>query len=333
MPCISTCNGPEQAAGKSCGHKLLSGFGDPGTLQALTRAWQALYKETRPDVIIVDYAPAALLAAVNLDCPRFITGNGFVTPAPGYPLADWRPDRPSDKIVQQTETLVLANISRVLPHDARPPARLSDLFESNGCLLTSYPVLDSYNGLRRNARYFAANLIEPSGEALQREYEIVCYLKPRFRGLASLAEGLRKSGRSALMMVPGLDDGVAAGLRGASLDVMTGFSDLESLLRNASLFIGHGNLNSLNQCLRMAIPMLLLPLQMENLNLAILLRQAGLAVTGTGQESVTDWAQLIATTISDSSMREKLELHAAAHHITGTAAVGSRFRELLDAMH
>lgn len=259
MPCISTCNGPEQAAGKSCGHKLLSGFGDPGTLQALTRAWQALYKETPPDVIIVDYAPAALLAAVNLDCPRFITGNGFVTPAPGYPLADWRPDRPSDKIVQQTETLVLANISRVLPHDARPPARLSDLFESNGCLLTSYPVLDSYNGLRHNARYFAANLVEPSGEALQREYEIVCYLKPRFRGLASLAEGLRKSGRSALMMVPGLDDGVAAGLRGASLDVMTGFSDLESLLRNASLFIGHGNLNSLNQCLRMAIPMLLLP--------------------------------------------------------------------------
>jgi len=38
----------------------------------------------------------------------------------------------------------------------------------------------------------------------------------------------------------------------------------------------------------MAIPMLLLPLQMENLNLPILLRQAGFAVTGTGQESVTD---------------------------------------------
>jgi hypothetical protein len=308
---------------------LLSGFADTKVLASLLEAWRSLVSLCSPDLIIVDHAPAALLAAYELDIPVFITGNPFVVPVPGQPLADWRPEAPADKLVSRTEALVLRNINGLPCLSDRPLARMSDLFSCPRTILTCYPVLDACRDQRKATDYCAANLLNRGDKTGTKPFEIVCYLKPAYPGLQQLADALAASGRSVLMLVPGLGEDHCRQLGSGRLVATSRFSDLEHALDGASLFIGHGNLNSLNQCLRKAIPMLLLPLQLENLNHALQLQQAGLAKVTHALESSREYAAMIAAAMKDQDLALSLRQHAEDHHDIGMRSAAGVFRTLV----
>jgi UDP:flavonoid glycosyltransferase YjiC (YdhE family) len=138
---------------------LLSGFADNSVLASLLDAWRSLVTLCDPDFIIADHAPAALLVAYQLGIPASVTGNPFVNPAPGHPLADWRPDAPADNLVSRTEALVLRNINGLACLSGRPLTRVSDLFSCLRTILTCYPVLDAGRDQRKDTDYCAANLV------------------------------------------------------------------------------------------------------------------------------------------------------------------------------
>src|SRR5262249_51401106 len=56
-----------------------SGLADPQALQQLLTAWQRIFDETKPDLVIADYAPAASLVARGR-VPLALAGTGYSLP-------------------------------------------------------------------------------------------------------------------------------------------------------------------------------------------------------------------------------------------------------------
>src|SRR5690606_15930682 len=69
---------------------LLSGYLETDPLHCLVIAWQALVKQVKPDLVIFDYSPTAMLAMLDQTFPKMLVGSGFADPVPGHPIADWR---------------------------------------------------------------------------------------------------------------------------------------------------------------------------------------------------------------------------------------------------
>jgi hypothetical protein len=69
------------------------GWHDAAQLAGLVAAWRSLYELVKPDVVVFDHAPTALLASRELNFGRVVIGSGFCVPPdePGRPLRNLRP--------------------------------------------------------------------------------------------------------------------------------------------------------------------------------------------------------------------------------------------------
>src|SRR5690348_7724739 len=66
------------------------GYDQPGVLRGLLGGWLGLMDIYRPDVVMIDYAPTALLAARTQKTPAVLAGSGFELPPNAQPLPTFR---------------------------------------------------------------------------------------------------------------------------------------------------------------------------------------------------------------------------------------------------
>lgn len=134
-----------------------SGFGDFDELLAMTGAWRTLYGYVRPELIVFDHSPTALLAARGFAARKALIGTGFCNPPDVRPMPDLRPWLSEDSPrLQQDEDRVLHNANRVLASRGQAPlGHLSQLYrEVDENLLTTFKELDTYYGHRHVAHYW-----------------------------------------------------------------------------------------------------------------------------------------------------------------------------------
>src|SRR5690606_31469924 len=65
---------------------LRCGYRDTEALAALIEAWLQLLRTVRAELVVVDHAPTALLAARVAAIPAAVTGTGFVAPPAVTPM-------------------------------------------------------------------------------------------------------------------------------------------------------------------------------------------------------------------------------------------------------
>ena len=131
-------------------------------------AWRNLFLSVRPDLIVFDHSPTALLAACGLAAKKAMIGTGFFCPLDGYPLPDLRPWLHEGKErLRDDENHVLANANQVLAAWGQPPLkRISRLFhEVDEQFLVTLPELDHYQG-RKGTLTPGASRKQPEYEAL-----------------------------------------------------------------------------------------------------------------------------------------------------------------------
>ena len=65
---------------------VLRRFETPAELAALCRAWDAIFDAVRPDLVVYDFAPSALIASLGRGWRKWVTGSGFLVPRTDGPF-------------------------------------------------------------------------------------------------------------------------------------------------------------------------------------------------------------------------------------------------------
>lgn len=287
---------------------LLKGYGSRESLWPLWQAWKNLITLSQADLLIADYAPTALLAAHSMNCPKIIIGNGFMLPETGEPLADWRPFKVSDKLPAQQENTVLEIINQLLSDDKKLTL-LSELFHCEKVLINTFPLLDIYKALRKNAVYCTDNpqaFSKGSAFSLAGKLRISCYLNPAYKKLPQLCAALAGFDAEVKVICPGADARAMAALQSATFSFLTDLTDIETLIYNSDMFIGHGGQGTTTQCLRMGKAMLLLPMQLEQLNVAVILQKNGLAKLIPELDTAENYRDMLATNLGNAEFSNRL---------------------------
>jgi hypothetical protein len=258
-------------------------FNDTEEMHARLLAWRALFADFKPDLIICDHSPSALLAARGIGLPGIAVGNGFVVPPDLTPLPNLRPWREVDLAeMARDEALVLDRVNQVLGRIGEPPLDyLAQIFAANQQALFTFRELDNYAAERKDAKYWGP-LYMQSGKAPEWPAgpgkRVFAYLQP-FPTEASLLEILQAGGQPTLIFAPKLTPELRQRFEGGSLRFSDAPLDLPAVGHECDLAILHGGHGALSVILAMGKPMLLLPMHLEmNLN-AMAVMQAGAALS------------------------------------------------------
>jgi hypothetical protein len=248
-------------------------FGDDEQLGLLVERWHELFRLSRPDVVICDYSPTALLASRWCEHRRVILGTGFEIPPPISPIPNleyWceEHDVPS---LAATENAVLERVNDLLRRGGLAPLhQIADLFtDVDRSFLLTFVELDHYP-MRPEVRYWG--IWSPGGGAAppwptSDGPQVFAYLRPARRGwdLAGLLSILRTRSMSTLVYVPGVDVAWLKSFESAAMRVIHEPLDMRQLAPKCDAAILHAGAGSVAEFLLNRVPLVNIPLQLEQL--------------------------------------------------------------------
>lgn len=243
-------------------------FRDANVLRQLVADWHSLFARIGAILVVADHAPTAVLAARANSLPCVLYGNGFSSPprtAPLPTLRPWMKTAPDAAAARESTVLQVANTVLRLC-GATPMSELSDLFGTAEDLLCTLPELDHY-GPRTGVHYRGPVYCEEEGAVPQwpdAGGRRICVYVPHGSGaFAPLLRALRASGHGTLWIAPDLDSQRAAGYQSKTMCFAAGPLRLADVARQADLAVLNGGHGTVSAMLMHGVPMLLLPLHLE----------------------------------------------------------------------
>lgn len=246
------------------------GFGDDAQLGVLVAAWWNLFEMIRPDVLVCEHAPTALLASRRHAVRRVVVGTGFFSPPDESPLPEIRYWLSSAEAgVTADEEQVLIRINWLLERDGVAPLeRLSQLYSDvDANFLLTFRELDHYPQ-RRGADYDGMwslpndNLPSwPGGDGPR----IFGYLKqlPSATHMSGLLTAIREVRRPTIVYVADGDPSWLGRFKAPHLRFSTTPVDIREVARRCDLVILNGNAGTATQLLLCGVPQLNVPLYLE----------------------------------------------------------------------
>lgn len=246
------------------------GFAHEANLAAMFASWNTLYDCIRPDLVVADHSPTALLALRGRPIPCVNMGLAFCCPPDAFPLPYWwsRDQAPPLSQLIDDEQRLVASVNRLLASEGRPTLqRLSHLFNQiNDVVLATFRELDPY-GERKAGRYWGhchvgtgIEPVWPDGDGPK----LYVYLKV-FPALEEMLQALGQSDLSTIVLsaeIPKpLQDRYASPrlcFESRPLHMAHAAAKCDLAILNA----GHGTTASM---LLAGKPMLLMPLYIEQL--------------------------------------------------------------------
>lgn len=255
------------------------GYRDPAVLAGLVGRWRELYRTWKPDLVVEDYAPTALLAARLEGIRRVRCGNGFAMPPRLVPIPPFRFDAPPPpERVAASEAGVLEVVNAALDRLGEAPlANLAQQFESVDDLLCTFPELDHY-GSRPATGYWGPNLQVVAGQRAEwtglSARRVFVYLKRHLPHVDALIDALVASRCQVVAFIPDLEPERRARLEGPGRVVSSRPVQLDSVLNQCELVVSHGGTLAPGSLMR-GIPQLVLPTHYEQFLTAVRLEQMG----------------------------------------------------------
>jgi UDP:flavonoid glycosyltransferase YjiC (YdhE family) len=260
------------------GHILGNIWSDGRAFAAAAVAWRNLFVLSRPDVILFDHSPTALVASRGLRVRRALIGSGFCCPPDTCPLPALMQSADPARL-EADEQAVLRTVNRLLVAWKQPPmdrvGRLYSQVDDN--FLTTLRELEQYPS-RKDAKYWGPVLPEggegpewpkePPTPALPPEYRgeggrrVFAYLK-RFDGLEGLAAALRQSHHRTLLYVDGLAEAERRRIEGPNLHVTAKRVDLRRAAAECDAAVLHAGQGATAAVLLQGKPILQIPLVLE----------------------------------------------------------------------
>ncbi len=250
----------------------VSGFSDAQDVAARLNAWRGILNLTRPDVLVADHAPTALLAARIADIAYLSVGNGFAIPPDVSPWPSIRPwEAIPDPALSNAETLLDRVFDAALKALGYPKtARVRELFGAQD-VLDTFVELDHYD-VRKAGRYVGP--IVSVRQAMRADWQsregsrVLAYLRPSVPGFKAILQALARLDAEVLCVAPGLKPDVAKRFATRRLRIALTPVDLAPLLERADLAVGYGNSGFSTQALLAGVPLAMRPRYVEQALLA-----------------------------------------------------------------
>ncbi len=258
------------------------GYDSGRALTGLLGGWLALFQRWKPDLVVVDFGPTALLAARLLGLRRVSYGNGFSIPPRLSPLPAFRFDEPiAPERIAQADARALASANAAIARfGGAPMQHLAQQFETDEDFLATFPELDSYGN--RPATGFwgpradldaGADVRWPDGPGKR----VLVYLKKKLAALDALIGTLAASPHRVAAFIPELEPVRVARLAGARRVVSERPMRLGPLLVQCDLFVSQGS-SLCPATLMSGVPQLVFPSQYEQYVTARRVEQAGVGI-------------------------------------------------------
>lgn len=241
------------------------GFADADALFGLVRGWHTLFDLIKPDLVISDHSPTALLASRTRLHKIVATGTGFAIPPDRSPLPVLRHTSAQEATrLLKDEQQVLDNMNSVLERlGGRPLTRVTQLFAEHPAIFRTFRELDHY-GARAHIKYWGSwetSLgVKPEWPAAEGP-KIFAYLKP-FREIGGVLEAINRIGAPTLIY-GNIDPATKQRYTSPTLRFSPQPLDMQRIGAECDLAILHTTHATLADILLAGKPVLLLPLTLE----------------------------------------------------------------------
>ena len=295
---------------------FLFGFLQPSGLLSISKAWRQLWSLLKPDLMVFDHAPTALLAARGLGIPRLITGNSFAVPPDVTPLPPyrWWDGAPSTARLMDTENRLVSIANQVLTSLSAPLiSKVGDLYAAESTLITASPELDVYG--RRLGQPFigAINTIDhgvtPKWPGT-RSRKVFAYLKAQAPVFEQVVKALSRVDASVLIFAQGISRQQIQKLQSANL----AFSESPVIMRQVcvqcDVAVCHAG-GMVDVMLNAGVPLLLLPLQMEQTMTSKRVEQIGCGLLFLPDFPPTMLERHLSKLLTDPGFKQRATAHAA----------------------
>ncbi|PHQ33160.1 hypothetical protein CEE69_22120 [Rhodopirellula bahusiensis] len=267
------------------------GFGTEPGLNALSSAWVQIFEHCKPDAVLFEHSPVAMFAARAYGFRKAVTGTGFTVPPTPLPLI--RPWMRSDESgLQAGRRRTLSMVNAVAGRFGNPPlGDLSEIYGDADVFLRTYPELDHFG--RRQAACYVGIDVDDNGKKPQWPYgdgpKIFAYLKP-FQGFQDAILQIHRLKLPTIVFCPGLRKEDVVNLETAypSMLFSTELLCMNHVAVHCDVAVCHGGHGMVARMLIAGVPVVAIPLQLEQTLLSQRLAESGAGI----QLAIKDVSQL-----------------------------------------
>lgn len=255
------------------------GLGQPQRTQPLFDAWRAIYDEVKPDAIVFNAAPFAMLAAIGRGVTRIQIGHPYDAPPPVSPIPSFQFwTRVPKTQAQAFEAKFQAVLVQALGIEDRY-ACLGELIRPDHSLLISVPELDPYGN---EGRHYVGPIPPPRGGTpvawrAPHSRKALAYLRAEHTHVPLIAQTLAGLYDEVVITCPDVPDAALARFKGSHVQLFREFINVGGLLAQSHLIVTHAG-GFLTQGVVHGIAQVALPTQYEQLTRSRLLATAGLGI-------------------------------------------------------
>ncbi len=301
------------------------GFGDAASLRAQTLSWLDLYGRTRPDHVVIDYAPAAQWAAQLARLPALQLTNGFDSPPVDCPPYEanvrgpylWQQAAAQVQTVERTLHTVAASLALSTCASLRGlieyPHRLMDCVEESD----PYAVHRSPSDTRRD-------YVGPLGEgpdaaaaqwpASRGSRRVFAYLRGEHPHFRTVLSALAQANASVLCVWPDASEAAIAPFAAEPrMRIVREPVQAAAALAQADAVVNYASSTFVGQTLLAGKPQLMLPTDHEKVMVGGRVASLGLGVLCCKDAAETQVQELTQAVLEHTPLRDATQSIAARY--------------------
>lgn len=244
--------------------KWNGGFLDASNLHAVVANWLKIFEEEGTELVIGDFAAAAMLAARIAGIRRVSFDTGFFTPALDCPFPCMAFEEPDDhQVLRDTEADILSVANQVLREFGGAPLHaFAELFAADQTYFAHHAALDVFQRRDRTAfvgPFLPVCLDESRAESPEAPLRAFVYLNARVPNSIAAVKTLHEKGVQITAYLTDSDfcAKVMRQLEGVTL--LDTPADMNAVLPSIDFVVCHGGVGTMNKSISRGRPLLMLP--------------------------------------------------------------------------
>lgn len=256
---------------------LCASYYDAALLAKAIQAWQNIFETLRPDLVIFDAAPTAMLAARGLNSKKINLGCGYFLPPRTQPLPQFDMGKKiAIEALMHSEAKLLAIVNSALAQCKQLPlSAVHEIFHCDSDILLTFNELDIYSEHRNTSYYGYLSDIQPAGKDAGIHWatipwtttpgikKILGYLKADYAQLPNLLHALSGLECEAHIFVPGISEENYRHHQKHRVHISAKPFALEHCITSADLMLCHGGHTTAAIANAHGVATAIIPLQQE----------------------------------------------------------------------